>query len=72
MLLFRGPVRGAFCALPWHGFRRFVWEFFYNSRSFAIFNAGSLTVSVDSTTFSFFHFICMFVSAYFIIIIFFS
>ena len=29
-------------------------------------NAGSLTLSVDSTTFSFFHFICMVVSANFI------
>ena len=62
MLLFKGPVRGAFCALPRLGFRGFVWEFFYNSRPFAILNAGSLTLSVDSTTFSFFHFISMFVS----------
>ena len=53
MLLFKGPVRGACCALPRHGFRGFVWEFCYNFRPFAIFNAGSLALSVDSATFSF-------------------
>ena len=66
MLLFKGPVRGAFCALSRHGFRGFDWEFCYNSRPF-IFNAGSLTLSVDSTAFSFllyFHFICMLVFVY--------
>ena len=62
----KGSVRGAFCTLPRHGFRGFVWEFCYDSRPFAIFKAGSLTLSVDSTTSSFFHFICMFVSAHFI------
>ena len=66
MFLFKGPVRGAFCALSRHGFRGIVWEFCYNSRPFAIFNAGSLTLSDDSTTLSFFHFIYMFVSAHYI------
>ena len=68
MLLFKGPVRGAFCAHTRHGFRGFDWEVCYNSRPF-IFNAGSLTLSVDSAAFSFllfFHFICMLVFVYFI------
>ena len=56
-VLFKGPVRGACCASPRHGFKGFVWGFSYNFRLFAIFYAGFLTLSVDSTnyeTFSFF------------------
>ena len=54
-LLFNGPVRGAFCGLSRHGSRSFDWEFCFNSRP-SIFYAGSLTLSVDSTTFSFLFF----------------
>ena len=53
ILLFKGPaVWGALCALSRHGFRGFVWEFCFESRPFN-FNAASLTLSVDSTIFSF-------------------
>ena len=56
MLLFKDPVRAPFVPCRTMVSRGFVWEFCYNSRPFAIFNAGSLTLSVDSTTFSFFSF----------------
>ena len=52
ILLFKGPVRGAFCARSWQGFRGSDWEFCFISRPF-IFNASSLTFSVDSTVLSF-------------------
>ena len=57
MLLFKGPVQGACCALPQHGFKGFVRGFCYNFRLLAIFYAGFLTFPIDSTnyeTFSFF------------------
>ena len=51
MLLFKGPVRGACCALPRHGFRSFVSGFCYNFRLLAIFYAGFLTFPADSTNY---------------------
>ena len=52
ILLFKGPGRGALCARSWHGFRGSDWEFCFISHPF-IFNASSLSFSVDSTAFSF-------------------
>ena len=53
ILSFKGPaVWGALCAPPRHGFKGFVWEFCLESRPFN-FNVASLTLSVDSTIFSF-------------------
>ena len=58
-LLFKGPaVWGALCALSRHGFRGFVWEFCFESRPFN-FNVASLTLSVDSTIFSFCLTVCL-------------
>ena len=51
MLLFKGSVRGAFCALSRHGFRGFDWEFCLTLA--LLLNANSMKFSADSTTFSF-------------------
>ena len=51
MLLFKGPVRGAFCALSRQGFGALIGNFVLTLAF--IFNAGSFTLSVDSTIFFF-------------------
>ena len=65
LLLFKGPVRGAFCALSRQGFRGFDWEFCFNFHLY--FERWFLhTFSGLDNFFSFVNFVCMTVFVHFI------